>query len=40
MAAIGYLMIALRKARLTPIRLGFVAVFYLIFAVGLIPILH
>jgi cation:H+ antiporter len=40
MAAIGYLMTALRKARLTPIRLGFVAVFYLVFAVGLIPILH
>ena len=40
MAAIVYLMIALRRVRLTPIRLGFVAVFYLVFAVGLVPILH
>jgi cation:H+ antiporter len=40
MAAILYLMIALRTARLTPMRLGFVAVLYLVFAVGLIPILH
>ena len=40
MAAIVYLMIALRTARLTAMRLGLVAVLYLMFAVGLIPILH
>ncbi len=40
MAAIVYLMIALRTAKLTPMRLGLVAVLYLVFAVGLIPILH
>jgi cation:H+ antiporter len=40
MAAIGYQMIALRKATLSPIRLSFVAVFYLVFAVGLVPILN
>jgi cation:H+ antiporter len=39
MAAILCLMIALRTARLTPRRLGLVAVLYLVFAVGLIPIL-
>lgn len=40
MAAIGYLMFALRTAKLTPMRLGLVAVLYLVFAVGLIPILR
>jgi cation:H+ antiporter len=40
MAAILYLMVTLRTAKLTPMRLGLVAVLYLIFALGLIPILH
>ncbi len=40
MAAILYLMVALRTAKLTAMRLGLVAVLYLVFAVGLIPILR
>ncbi len=40
MAAILYLMVALRVNRLTPARLGCVALLYLVFAAGLLPILH
>ncbi len=40
MVAIFYLMVALRTNKLTPIRLGLVALLYLVFAAGLIPILH
>ncbi|WP_232000654.1 sodium:calcium antiporter [Mycobacterium kyorinense] len=39
MAAIGYLLYTLRTHKLTPIRLAGAAVLYLVFAVGLIPIL-
>ena len=39
MAAIGYLLISLGTQRLTPARLSLAAVFYLVFALGLIPIL-
>ncbi len=40
MAAILYLMVALRVNKLTPVRLGLVAVLYVVFAAGLIPILY
>jgi cation:H+ antiporter len=40
MAAIGYLLASMRAGRLTPIRLSLAAVFYLVFAIGLIPILN
>jgi cation:H+ antiporter len=39
MAAIGYLLGSMRAGRLTPIRLSLAAGFYLVFAIGLIPIL-
>jgi cation:H+ antiporter len=38
-AAIGYLLFSLRTARLSAVRLALVAGFYLIFALGLIPLL-
>lgn len=39
MAAIVYLLLTMRAHRLTPARLAVAAGFYLVFAVGLIPIL-
>jgi cation:H+ antiporter len=39
MAAIGYLLASMHAHRLTPARLSLAAAFYVIFAVGLIPIL-
>lgn len=39
MAAVSYVLYTLRAHRLTPIRLAAAAAFYLVFAVGLIPIL-
>lgn len=39
MTAIGYLLATLRAGRLTPARLGLAAGFYLVFALGLVPIL-
>jgi cation:H+ antiporter len=39
MAAIVYLLAAMRAHKLTPARLSLVALFYLVFAAGLIPIL-
>jgi cation:H+ antiporter len=39
MAAVVYLLACMRAQRLTPIRLGLAAGFYLVFAIGLIPIL-
>ncbi|GLW99105.1 hypothetical protein [Microtetraspora sp. NBRC 16547] len=39
MAAIVYLLANMRAHRLTPLRLGMAAGFYLVFAIGLIPIL-
>ena len=39
MAAIGYLLATMRAGRLTPARLGLAAGFYLVFAIGLVPIL-
>ncbi|AZS89445.1 sodium:calcium antiporter [Streptomyces griseoviridis] len=40
MAAIGYLLLTLRAHRLTPARLTVAAGFYVVFAVGLVPILR
>ncbi|MFJ2516127.1 sodium:calcium antiporter [Streptomyces griseoviridis] len=40
MAAIGYLLLTLRAHRLTPSRLTVAAGFYVVFAVGLVPILR
>lgn len=40
MAAIAYLLILMQAHKLTPKRLAFTAVFYVIFAVGLVPILN
>ncbi|WP_242538248.1 sodium:calcium antiporter [Streptomyces albidoflavus] len=39
MAAVVYLLLTMRAHRLTPGRLAFAAFFYLVFAVGLVPIL-
>jgi cation:H+ antiporter len=39
MAAIGYLLFMLRANKLTPTRLAAAALLYVVFAVGLIPIL-
>jgi cation:H+ antiporter len=39
MAAIVYLLATIRAGRLTPARLAFAGVFYVIFAIGLVPIL-
>jgi cation:H+ antiporter len=39
MAAISYLLATMRAGRLTPARLGLAAGFYLVFAIGLVPIL-
>ncbi len=39
MAAVVYLLASMRARQLTPVRLGLAAGFYLVFAIGLIPIL-
>jgi cation:H+ antiporter len=39
MVAIVYLLVTLRARKFTPMRLAFAGLFYLVFALGLVPIL-